>query len=344
MIEAPIPENEQQRLAALRKLHLLDTPMEERFERIIRLARMALGVPISAFSLVDETRQWFKSVQGMDVRQTSRGVSFCGHAILGDEMLVVPDAAHDVRFAGNPLVTGAPHIGFYAGYPIHATNGEKIGTLCAIDTKPRQLTEENTQSLRDLALMLETELRVEVLSEAQEELILELDAAQRLALIDSLTHLWNRGGVFELLRREWSKAARNKTPIALVVADIDHFKLINDTHGHPIGDVVLQDVARRLLGSLRLEDAVGRLGGEEFLLILPGCEAEQLQSAVERIRAAVNDSPIATAAGFLNVTISYGACAAIPEPAISVEKLIKQADDALYMAKRSGRNRVEVAA
>src|SRR5438270_10055720 len=118
MIPPALPADEPERLAALQALHVLDTPPEERFDRITRVARRLFGVPIALISLVDARRQWSKSRQGLDLPEAAREVSFCGHAILGDEVFVVPDARQDPRFAANPLVTSEPHVRFYAGQPL----------------------------------------------------------------------------------------------------------------------------------------------------------------------------------------------------------------------------------
>ena len=157
MREAPIPEDEELRIKTLRSLCVLDTQSEERFDRITRLAKRLFDVPIALVSLVDSDRQWFKSRQGLDARETPRASSFCGHAILSDELLVVNDASKDDRFADNPLVTGEPHIRFYGGCPVRAENGQRLGTLCIIDRSPRALSESDEQALRDLAGMVEAE-------------------------------------------------------------------------------------------------------------------------------------------------------------------------------------------
>lgn len=160
MIKPKAPENETQRLQALRDLEILDTEVEDRFDRITRIVCRALEVPISAVSLIDERRQWFKSVQGLAVRETPRDVAFCAHAILRDDPLIVTDATADPRFADNPLVRGEPHIRFYAGLPLSLPGSLRIGTLCAIDSRPRDLTEEQLQILTDLRSIVETELRL----------------------------------------------------------------------------------------------------------------------------------------------------------------------------------------
>lgn len=157
---APLPDDEQHRLQSLRALAILDTPPEERFDRITRLAAQFVGTPIVLISLVDEARQWFKSAVGLDATQTPRDVAFCAHAILDAEVLVVPDAHDDPRFAENPLVTGAPHVRFYAGAPLSLPNGVRIGTLCAIDTQSRTLSERERSALVDLAQIVVDELHL----------------------------------------------------------------------------------------------------------------------------------------------------------------------------------------
>lgn len=146
-----IPPDEAQRLERLHALELLDTPAEERFDRLTRLARYIFKVPIALVSLVDANRQWFKSRQGLEVCETERSISFCGHAILTDEILVISDATRDARFADNPLVTGEPHIRFYAGVPIGDGEGCRIGTLCIIDREARAFGDPERRALRDLA-------------------------------------------------------------------------------------------------------------------------------------------------------------------------------------------------
>jgi GAF domain-containing protein len=155
-----IPPDEVDRLEALRALELLDTPQEERFDRITRTARRLLDVPISLVTLIDADRQWFKSCQGVDdLRETPRDISFCGHAILEQQAFIVPNALHDKRFADNPLVTGEYHVRFYAGIPISTLSGHRVGTLCVIDTEPREPSEEDLDGLVDLASWAEAEIQ-----------------------------------------------------------------------------------------------------------------------------------------------------------------------------------------
>ncbi len=139
MPSAPLPADEDARLRALHALMVLDTPPDERFDRVVRFAAEQLDMPMALVTLVDQDRQWFKSRVGMALPQTSRDIAFCAHAILQPDTFVVEDALADPRFADNPLVTGAPHVRFYAGAPLTAPGGERVGTLCVLDSKPRVL-------------------------------------------------------------------------------------------------------------------------------------------------------------------------------------------------------------
>jgi len=175
---------EEERIKALHKLAVLDTPREDRFDRYTRLAAASFGVPIALVSLVDTDRQWFKSCVGLDSAGAPRSIAFCSHAVALDDLLVVPDTRLDERFAANPLVTGAPGIRFYAGQPVRSLDGQPLGTLCIVDTRPRELDDAGRRLLRDLAQMVQEELNRGVLVAAR-------DAARR-ALIDLNAQLERR--------------------------------------------------------------------------------------------------------------------------------------------------------
>jgi len=151
-------QNEEQRLASLHGLGILDTPPEERFDRITRLAASIFNAPMASISLVDRDRQWFKSSYGLEAVESSRETSFCSHAVAAQDVLVIPDAFQDPRFSDNPLVTGWPRIRFYAGCPIFV-GPDCIGTVCVLDNRPRQIDENSLSLLRDLAALAELELR-----------------------------------------------------------------------------------------------------------------------------------------------------------------------------------------
>ena len=242
-----IPADEASRLGALRSLGVLDTPPEERFDRLTRLARRVFDVPIALVSLVDETRQWFKSCQGLDVDQTDREVSFCGHAILRDRLFEICDATADERFADNPLVTGPPHIRYYAGRPLRAPDGSRVGTLCIIDRRARRMSAEDVQVFEDLAALAEAEL-----------------AAVQVQTTDSLTGLTNRAG-FELLSGlAFKSAARARLPGDLLSISVRDFDRVREWMGQGTADQALRMMARQLKCAFRGSDVLGRTSVDSF--------------------------------------------------------------------------------
>jgi signal transduction histidine kinase len=188
-MKAPVPAHEESRLSTLRAYAILDTPPEAEFDRLTRLAALIFKVPIVLLTLVDVNRQWFKSCYGLHLSETSRDSSFCAHAILSDEPVMIPDAGRDPRFSDNPLVTGEPGIRFYAGAPLIALDGQRLGTLCLIDTVPHAgLGAEQIRTLQDMAAMAVEELELRrttrKLSEAEvllKESIRELDQQRKYA-------------------------------------------------------------------------------------------------------------------------------------------------------------------
>jgi diguanylate cyclase (GGDEF)-like protein len=194
------------------------------------------------------------------------------------------------------------------------------------------------------AFELKARLRTgERILELQEELIAARDALKEQATHDPLTGLWNHGATIDLLRNELSRGDRLGAPLTVTMADLDHFKRVNDTYGHLAGDEVLQEVARRLRASVRTYDSVGRYGGEEFLVVSPGCKSSAGINQAERLRQVVAAKPVSVQETLIAVTVSLGVATLSMETRGSVEQLLGAADEALYRAKLGGRNRVEVA-
>lgn len=175
--------------------------------------------------------------------------------------------------------------------------------------------------------------------ELQDELLAAREALREQATHDALTRLWNRHSIFDILHKELARAGRERFPVGVILLDLDHFKNINDTYGHVAGDAVLREAARRMMASVRPYDGVGRYGGEEFLIILPGCDEEMTEKQAERLRSSIGREPMTMTESSVRVTASFGATTAIPGAVYDVEQLIHVADEALYRAKALGRDR-----
>ena len=313
------------RMAAVHRYEILDTPREASFDRITGLVRAVLTVPISTLSLIDADRQWYKSCVGMDSSDLRRELSFCTHTIQSRAPLCVPDALKDPRFAEYPSVTGEPYIRSYLGIPLVTPDGYNLGALCALDVKPREFSDGQIEVMKSFAALAENELEL-----------------RRIAQIDSLTGAVTRRSFLLEMEKAIAKFVRRGQRAVLLTMDIDHFKQVNDTYGHPAGDTVLRTVSNRLEATLRKEDLLGRLGGEEFGILLAETELREAIRTGERLRCALQDVPI-TLGEPLRVTASFG-IAVLQEDCLSTELWSERADQALYSAKRAGRNQCCVAA
>lgn len=311
------PDNEAVRLKNLHSLKLLDTAPEERFDRLTRLARRLFDVPIALVSLVDANRQWFKSSAGLDGSETPRDVSFCGHAILQDQILEICDAKQDERFHDNPLVTDKPGIRFYAGYPLGLADGSKLGTLCLLDTRPRTLNDEERELLRDLARMAEQEM-----------------IAVQMASMDELTLLSNRRGFKMLAQHALSVCDRLSRPATLLFFDLNDFKSINDRFGHAEGDAALKAFADVLRIAFRESDVIGRLGGDEFVALLTGSSRVETSAIVARLKEILDERNAMLQRGY-DIHFSVGQIEYDPRRHSSIDNLLADADAAMYAQKQA---------
>ena len=311
------PHDEQARIETLRSLGILDTSAEERFDRLTRIAKRLFGVSISLVSLIDENRQWFKSCSGLSVSETPRDISFCGHAILGDDIFIIPDASTDERFADNPLVLNAPYIRFYAGCPLSAPNGHKLGTLCIIDPQPRSFDKEEFEALADLAAMVESEL-----------------SAVQLATFDELTNISNRRGFMMLARHSLHLCARQKLAASLVFIDLDKFKQINDTFGHAEGDRALRVFAELIKTTCRKSDTFARLGGDEFTILLIDTSEEHARSVVSKLSQSLDKYNQESKRGY-DISFSHGIVEFNPERHHTLDAMLAEGDSLMYEIKKS---------
>jgi diguanylate cyclase (GGDEF)-like protein len=315
-----IPRNEQARLETLRSLSILDTPAEERFDRLTRMTKRLLDVPVVLISLVDEDRQWFKSCMGLSDTETSRDISFCGHAILGNGVFIIPDALEDERFVDNPLVVNAPNIRFYAGCPLRAPNGLKMGTLCILDQKPRNISADDLEALKDLAAMVEREI-----------------AAVQMATYDELTGIYNRRGFKTIAQYSLNLCARQQIPAALVFMDLDKFKQINDRFGHAEGDRALITFAEQIKATYRNSDVVARLGGDEFAALLPNTSKLLAEDLVTILQQSLKKHQQEISLDY-DINFSYGIVEFDYERHPTIDVLLAGGDSLMYELKRSKRD------
>ena len=309
--------SEEHRLETLRRYEILDSPQEASFDRITRLVTAVLNVPIAAVTLVDEDRQWFKSQQGLGISETPRSQSFCAHTMLKPGPMIVEDAQTDPRFASNPLVTGDPNIRFYVGIPLHARDGTPLGALCGIDSTPRQIDARELAILQELAELTCEQLELHVV-----------------ATLDSLTGAMRRGAFVAAMEREVVRSRRTGRPLSCLMIDVDHFKDFNDRFGHAVGDEVLKSIVAACKSIIRASDFVGRLGGDEFGVVLPESDEGAAFEIGERVRQAIAKVEIPQIGSGFGISASIGVSAlGASDP--NASGLLMRTDNALYEAKVS---------
>lgn len=316
---------EQQRLDALARYDILDTPEEEAFDRVTRLVCRTLRVPMATVTFLDGHRQWFKARQGIDACKGDRGPAFCDLTIRQSDPLIVPDTWQDGRFADNPLVTGPPFLRFYAGIPLRTAEGQNIGTLCAMGPEPRAIDANEIATLIDLAGVVTDALEMRML-----------------ATVDGLTGALSRRAFREAATRQLALAKRHGHEASCLLLDLDHFKAVNDNHGHAAGDTVLAETIATSRSLLRESDLIGRIGGEEFAVLLPLTGRQAALGVAEKLRAAIATQRFAGSERPFSVTASCGLATFSPAAA-DLDTMLRRADEALYAAKEQGRDRCVVA-
>jgi diguanylate cyclase (GGDEF)-like protein len=349
-----IPIDEARRLTALHATRLLGSAPEEAFDRITRMAARLLNAPTALVSLVDQDVQWFKSRCGFEATETPRDISFCGHAILDHEPLVVGDATQDPRFRDNPLVTGEPHVRFYVGVQLYSVDRMPIGTLCVLDRVPRQLSPDDLDILRDLARMVEQLIHHRQLATAAQALhahVLhdaanpELSAAagqvEFLLNHDVLTGISNRQALVRTIGQGLPEWRRNGTPTLVASINLDKFKRLNEALGHHAGDQALVSVTWSLQTVLRPGDQLARVGNDEFVVLLPGLGDDSVaRDRLRQLMQAVHREFKAPAGGAIPLTCSIG-YAIFPHDGDNADALLGNASLAMRRAKLLGGGQIQ---
>ena len=326
---APVPLDEARRLAVVRALGLLDTPAEERFDRVTRVAQRLFQSSAATISLIDETREWIKSSSGFPHAQLARTISFAAHAVGAGDTFVVEDTAADSRFHDHPLVTGDPRIRFYAGRPLQAADATFIGVLSIYDAEPHAWGDAERAALADVAGIAEREMRQTGLSGPQ------LNVVGDFSRIDPVTRLWNRGAMLEIAKNEMKQAQSSSRGVAMLMISIDP----RGTASAVADDAAMSEVARVLRTSLRPSDVIARFGGNEFAALLAGVEGSHAVDAAERVRVAV--ARHLNTLGGEGVSVTIGAATSLGSS--DTESLVRAAQSALWSARRRGGDTINVA-
>lgn len=306
------------RLAALRRYHALDTAPEAEFSQIVGLVREIFQVSLVSVNLIDRNRLWMMASAGAPRAECRRDDAFCDHTIRSVSPLAVPDLLQDPRFRNNPFVQGEAQMRAYMGVPLTSPEGYNVGALCLLDTVPRHFSEADERLLTRFSQLIVSQLEMRLIAQQ-----------------DELTGTLTRRAFLQRL----DGALSAEDPFALVVLDLDRFKQVNDRFGHPVGDIVLASTAQMIAAQVRSSDAFGRLGGEEFGLLLAGADGAAAIALAERIREAVAAQFIPETGAPVTLSLGVG----IRLPSDDRAALMRRADLALYEAKHDGRNRTVLA-
>jgi diguanylate cyclase (GGDEF)-like protein len=306
---------EADRLAALASLHVVEGGPEATFDRIARIGKAALRFSMASITIITQDHRVSKTSGASAGDMLPRSESVCSITIQGYDPLIIPDMQLDARVSGMKAVTGSPGLRSYWGMPLTTRHGYNLGAFCVYDTVPRHPVEADLAILRDLG-----RLTVECM---------ELRAQ---AMVDVLTGAASRRALFDEGRRMFNGLGE-EDQLGCILLDIDHFKLVNDNLGHAKGDEVLRDLAVLLHSDLRSDTTFGRIGGEEFVVLLPGEGLAGAYAVAERLRRLLDASKLAG----LDITASFGVAERLPGDR-SLDEVLARADAQTYEAKRAGRN------
>lgn len=290
-VNQPIPANDNERVLCVCQLNQLDTPAEERFDRITRLAERLFRTPVVMMTLIEKERQWFKSARGHLFTETPRSESFCQYTILEDGPLIIPNATVDAKFRSIPAVT---HMGvkFYAGVPVRYNGSHIVGTLCVLDFEERAFPDDDLQALHDLARCVESELKIESFLESEKKLLAEMSQLKRKAATDDVARCWNDEfgkRVLETMLAETKPDSRSGLGILLI--SLESISEVNAKFGKDVGDLYLREAANRIRMSLPGEASLSRGGAATFRLLYPNLQAHQAETIFGDVLRRLSDRP-----------------------------------------------------
>ena len=314
--------------------------LAERLDIVTRIARRLFRVPIVLLSLVKDGKLRLTACQGVPASALGTEVAFDAATVVNDGPLVVPDTLGDTRFLDHPWVAGRLQVRFYAGSLVVGPDGSVAGVLSVCDRTPNALVESDMGLLRDLARLVESELKLVTLGQAQAVLAEQSDTLRRRALVDTRTQLWNRHAMFEVLDREFHRARNQQEMVAVILGEIDGFAKVTKEHGASAGDHVLVEITNRIRGLVRRSDTVARFGPDEFLVFLGRCDLENAAALAERMRLRIRKQPVAIGSQQAPVTMTFGVAASGGTADWTPDTLVRRADEALAEAVKSGRDQV----
>lgn len=306
------------------------------FEQLARIGGHLFDVDVCVVLLPGQPH-WMRMIGGLLENEGDLPQRLFGQY----SAILIPDTFALASLRGNSLVSKDPGIRFVAHTRLIASDGKSTLDIFLGDREPRTWTDERSSLFGDFLAICNEVLNNGLQERGMLDLMHENKQLRRLATVDYLTGLWNRNSILDILDRELERCFRERLPISIIVADLDHFKTVNDQHGHLAGDAVLEEVGRRLRCAIRTYDAVGRIGGEEFLIVMSNCDELVAATVAQRIHDVIRSNSMPAGETRVSVTVSQGLVTYAGEKRMSPVDLFDKADKALYLAKSKGRDGIQ---
>ncbi|MBS1186440.1 MAG: sensor diguanylate cyclase [Burkholderiaceae bacterium] len=308
----------------------------QQVQRIRRIGKRLLRVANCLIALAEDADKPADGERSME----SIEAQFSNSVPISGIPVYVPDARADRFLSTHRQVVGAPYIRFFASYPIRNTENAVIGNIRLLDYSPRVLSDEEKQSLSDIAVLVEREFQLSATNASRMELMKKNWNLRRESMIDPLVGTWNRTAITRLLKQEIEQCRKDEKPVSVVLADVDAFKKINEAHGRGVGDLMLQKLASRLRSCIRPHDTLGRYEGGKFMIILPGADHLVAKLVADRLNNAIRTSPEKAGEATISITICSGTVSSDKFPSAGADELISRANTALSTAQKMGHNSI----